>query len=172
MIQAGLSQRQVAVTLNRDHRIIYCLWDRYIQTGMTTGRLRSGRPPVTSSRDDQYIVTCALCQRTLNSRRLREQFRAGTNINVSDQTIRNRLNLRARRLVVRQPLTRQHRIARQQWTMVHHRWTRAEWRMVCLVTSPGTTLITMLEERVFGDGLVSDIPHHALHHMKDGVVAQ
>ena len=55
---------------------------------------------MTSARDDQYIVTCALRQRTLNSRRLREQFRAGTNINVSDQTIRNRLharNLRARR---------------------------------------------------------------------------
>ena len=84
---------------------------------------------MTSARDDQYIVTCALCQRTLNSRRLREQFRAGTNINVSDQTIRNRLharNLRARRPVVRQPLTRQHRIARQQWALVRRRWTRAE----------------------------------------------
>ena len=88
---------------------------------------------MTSVRDDQYIVTCALRQRILNSRRLREQFRAGTNINVSDQTIRNRLqarNLRARRPVVRQPLTRPHRIARQQWAMVHRRWTRAEWRMV------------------------------------------
>ena len=133
MIQAGLSHRQVAVTLNRDHRIIDRLWDRYIQTGMITDRLRSGTPSVTSARDDQYIVTCALRQRTLNSRRLREQFRAGTNIIVSDQTIRNRLharNLRARRPVVRQPLTRQHRLARQQWTLVHRRWTRAEWRMV------------------------------------------
>ena len=133
MIQAGLSHRQVAVTLNRDHRIIDRLWDRYIQTGPTTDRLRSGRPRVTSARDDQYIVTCALRQRTLNSRRLREQFRAETNINVSDQTIRNRLHarhLRARRPLVRQPLTRQHRIARQQWAMFHRRWTRAEWRMV------------------------------------------
>ena len=114
MIQAGFSHRQVAVTLNRDHRIIDRLWDRYIQTGTTTDRLRSGRPRVTSVRDDQYIVTCALRQRILNSRRLREQFRAGTNSNVSDQTKRNHLhsrNLRARRPVVRQPLTRQHRIA-------------------------------------------------------------
>ena len=30
----------------------------------------------------------------------------------------------------------------------------------------------MMEERVFGDGLGSDIPHHALHHMTDGAVAQ
>ena len=69
MIQAGLSHRQVAVTLNRGHRIIDRLWNRYIQTGMTTDRLRSERPRVTSSRDDQYIVTCALRQRALNSRR-------------------------------------------------------------------------------------------------------
>ena len=94
MIQIALSHRQVAVTLNRNHRIIDRLWDRYIQTGMTTDRMRSGRPRVTSVRDDQYIVTCALRQRTLNSRRLREQFRAGTNINVSNQTIRNHLHER------------------------------------------------------------------------------
>ena len=100
---------------------------------MTTDRLRSRRPAVKSTKDYQYIVACSLCQRTLNSGRLREQFRAGTNMNVLDQTIRNRLhtrNLRARRPVVRQPLTRQHRIARQQWAIVHRRWTRAEWHMV------------------------------------------
>ena len=117
IIQAGLSHWQVAVTLNCDHRIIDHLWDGYIQIGMTTDRLRSGRPRVMSARDDQYIVSCALRQRTLNSRRLREQFRAGTTINVSDQTIRNRLharNLRPRHPLVRQPLTRQHRIAGQQ----------------------------------------------------------
>ena len=38
MIHAGLSQWQVAVTLNRDHRIIDRLWDRYIQTGTTTDK--------------------------------------------------------------------------------------------------------------------------------------
>ena len=133
MIQAGVTHRRVAVALNRDHRIIDRLWDRYIQTGSTMDRPRSGRPRVTSARDDQYIVNCALRQRSLNSRRLREQFRAGTNINVSDQTIRNRLharNLRARRHVVRQPLTRRHRIARRQWALVHRRWTRAQWRRV------------------------------------------
>ena len=133
MIQAGITNRQVAIALNCDHRIIDRLWDRDVQTGTTTDRPRSGRPRVTSARDDQYIAKCALRQRSLNSRRLREQFRAGTNINVSDQTIRNRLharNLRARRPVVRQPLTRQHRIARRQWALVHRRWTRAEWHMV------------------------------------------
>ena len=77
---------------------------------------------VTSARDDQYKIPCALRQRTLNSIRLREHLRAGTNINVSDQTIRNHLHTRiltARRPVVRQPLTRQHRIARQLRALVH-----------------------------------------------------
>lgn len=133
MIEAGSTHRQVAIALNRDHRIIDRLWDRYELTGTTTDRPRSGRPRVTSARDDRYLVNCALRQRSINSRRLREQFRAGTNINVSDQTIRNRLhaaNLMARRPVVRQPLSRQQRTARRQWALRHSRWTRADWRMV------------------------------------------
>ena len=69
MIQAGITHRQVAIALNRDHRIIDRLWDRYVQTGTTTDRPRSGRPRVTSARDDQYNVKCALRQRSLNSRR-------------------------------------------------------------------------------------------------------
>ena len=131
MIQAGLSHRQVAVTVNRDQRIIDRLWDQTDRNDH--GQAAFGRPRVTSARDDQYIVTCAVRQRTLHPRRLREQFRAGTNINASDQTIRNRLharNLRASRPAVRQPLTRQRRIAHQQLAMVHRHWTRAKWRMV------------------------------------------
>ena len=84
MIQAGSMHRKVAIALNRDHRIIDHLWDQYIQTGMTKDRPRSVRPPVTSARNDQYIVNCALRQCSLNSRRLRELFRAATNINVPD----------------------------------------------------------------------------------------
>ena len=36
------------------------------------------------------------------------------------------------------------------------------------VTSPGTMLITMMEEHVFGEGQVSNMTHHALHHKTDG----
>ena len=86
MIQAEITHRQVAIALNRDHRIIDRLWDRYVQTETTADRPCSGRPRVTYARDDQYIAQCALCQRSLNSRRVREQFRAGTNINVITQT--------------------------------------------------------------------------------------
>ena len=32
--------------------------------------------------------------------------------------------------MVRQPLTRQHRIARRQWALGHRRWTHTEGRMV------------------------------------------
>ena len=175
MIQAGSTHRQVAITLNRDRRIIDRLWDEYIQTGTTTDRPRTSRPRVTSARDDQYIVNCTLRQRSLNSKRLCELFRAGTNINVSDQTIRNRLlagNLRSRRPVVRQPLTRQQRVARCQWALVHRRWTRAQWLWLCLVTSPGTTLTIMTAEYRYGDVPVRDMPRPVLPYMAGGMVAQ
>ena len=74
MIQAGVTHRRVAIALKRDQRIIDRLW--YVQTGSTMDRARSDKPHVTSARCDQYIVVnFALHQRSLNSRRLREQFR-------------------------------------------------------------------------------------------------
>ena len=143
---------------------------------MTTDRARSRRLHPTSARDDQYIVTFAVRQRTLKSIRLREQFRAGTNINVSDKTRRNRLharNLRARRPVVRQPLTRQHRIARQQWAMIHRRWTRAEWRMV-MFCDESRYNVDHHDGRIrvwrrLGERYML---HHVLHRTTAGVVAQ
>ena len=133
MIQTGLSHRHVALVLNRDRRVIDRLWNRFTQTGSVTDMPRSGRPRCTSARQDRYIVTSALRQRRLNSRRLRENFRTATNVNVSDQTIRNRLherNIHARRPVVRQPLTRQHRVHRRLWAAQHRRWTLVQWGKV------------------------------------------
>ena len=130
MIHTGLSHRHVALVLNRDRRVIDRLWNRFTQTGSVTDMPRSGRPRCTSARQDRYIVTSALRQRRLNSRRLRENFRTATNVNVSDQTIRNRLherNIHARRPVVRQPLTRQHRVHRRLWAAQHRCWTLVQW---------------------------------------------
>ena len=54
-------------------------------------------------------------------------------MNVSDQTIRNRLhdvNLRSRRAAVRIPLTRIHRRNRLAWAKRHVNWTRQQWARV------------------------------------------
>ena len=55
------------------------------------------------------------------------------NINISQQTIRNRLhgfNLRSRRPAVRPRLTPAHRAARRAFCRRHVRWTRQQWSQV------------------------------------------
>ena len=62
MVQAEITHRQVAIALNRHHRIIDRLWDRHLKTGTTSDRQHSWRPRMMSVRDDQYIAQCALRQ--------------------------------------------------------------------------------------------------------------
>ena len=61
----------------------------------------------------------------VNARVLQRELRTAVGVNVSDQTIRNRLNaanLRSRRPVVRIPLTRRHRRLCLEWCRPHLRW--------------------------------------------------
>ncbi|WP_353803995.1 hypothetical protein, partial [Acinetobacter baumannii] len=61
---------------------------------------------------------------------MRRQLHAASNVNVSDQTIRNRLheaNLRSRRPAVRPLLTPAHRAAPLAWARRHLVRTRQHW---------------------------------------------
>ena len=70
---------------------------------------------------------------TLSAPKLRQELRNTRGVNVSVQTIRNRLyerGLSARRPVIATPLTRRHRRAREQWSRAHLRWTQRQWSTV------------------------------------------
>ena len=70
----------------------------------------------------------------VNARVLQRELRTAAGVNVSDQTIRNRLhaaNLRSRRPVVRIPLTRRHRRLCLEWCRPHLRWILRQWGNVC-----------------------------------------
>jgi hypothetical protein len=56
MLDAGISQRRVAVALHVHECTISRLKTRYHATGSTKDRKRSGRPRVTNVRQDRYIV--------------------------------------------------------------------------------------------------------------------
>ena len=62
---------------------------------------RSGRPRVETQRQDSFIRTRSLRNRTLNVRALTHELRTAAGVNVSDQTIRNRL--RSRNIRLRRP---------------------------------------------------------------------
>lgn len=140
--QEGISAREIARRLGVSDSVIRRLLERFQATGSTDERPRSGRPRCTTRRQDLLMQVTALRQRTTNASRLRTELRRAANINVSRQTIRNRLhefNLRSRAAAIRVPLTQVHRQARRTWCRLHLRWT-----------SLGTVSATMMPESASG----------------------
>jgi len=133
MLEAGRSIRDVARHFRVSPWNIGEIRRRYAQTGSFLDRPRSGRPRVTSRRQDRYIVLT----------HLRDRFRPATTTSavtigthgrpVSGDTVRRRLRhsqLRARRPFRGPILTGQNRERRLQWARNHLRWTRQRWGSV------------------------------------------
>ena len=131
--QDGVTKREVARRLQVSISVIVRLIQRYTATGRVQERCRSGRPKKTNPREDRLIELQALQTRTASSGIIRRHVRVAANINISQQTIRNRLhgfNLRSRRPAVQPRLTPAHRAARSAFYRRHMRWTRHQWSQV------------------------------------------
>ena len=88
-------------------------------------------------------------------------------VNISDQTVRNRLragNLRSRRPTVRTTLTQCHRRARRDRCHQHIQWTRQQWSRVLFSSesgfnlhfNDGRTRVYRRQEERFSDATVSE----------------
>ena len=142
-LQDGVSQREVSRRLRVSLSVIQRLLERLQATGSTEERPRSGRRRSTSLRDDRAMRLAALRDRTVTATTLRQQLRLTANVNVSRQTVRNRLhefNLHSRRAAVRLPLTPAHRQTRRDWCRGHQRWTRQQWGHVLFTDESRFTL--------------------------------
>ncbi|KAK7115873.1 hypothetical protein V1264_001663 [Littorina saxatilis] len=124
-LQDGVAARQVAQRLAVAPSVIIRLKQRFHATEIVQER-RSGRPRVTTQREDRFIQRQAMQQRMATANNIRQRLQATTN-NVSGQTIRNCLHnfgLRARRPVRGTTLTTNHRAACRAWCTQHVRWQR------------------------------------------------
>ena len=131
--QDGVTKLEVARRLQVSISVIVRLIQRYTATGRVQERRRSGRPKKTNPREDRLIERQALQTRTASSSIIRRHVRVAANINISQQTIRNRLhgfNLSSRLPAVRPRLTPAHRAARRAFCRRHVRWTRHQWSQV------------------------------------------
>ena len=125
--------REVARRLDVSHSVIQRLFERFLATGSTAPRPRSGRPRATDRHDDNFLRLTALRRRSITAEALRQQLRDATHVTVCQQTIRNRLReagLTSRQSAVCIPLTAVHRQARLAWCQRYQRWTRQEWSRV------------------------------------------
>ena len=163
--QAGMSVRQVAQRLAVSHSVIVRLIQRFATTGLIQEQQRSGRPRVTTARQDRFIQFHALRERTSTANDIRRRLQASSNTVVSDQTVRNRLherNMRARKPAIRPVLAERHRNARTVWCNQHLRWTRQQWAQVlfsdesrfCLQPADGRIRVWRRRGERFADGSV------------------
>lgn len=131
LLEANYSARAIARRMNCHHRTITNLAERYQRTNSSRDRPRSGRPRVTTRRDDRHIERDHLRDRHLPAAQTADTF-PGPN-GVASRTVRRRLRtagLHSRRPYVGPQLTPQHRQRRLQWAQQHLRWTRRDWRGV------------------------------------------
>lgn len=133
LINQGLTQREVAIVLNVPRSSMQYALKRYQETGRYTRRPGSGGVRCTSARDDRFIVLEILRNRFLTAVEIRQRLQIARGVNVSERTIRRRMeevNLKARRPARGPELLRQHRVARLQFARDHANWTHEQWARV------------------------------------------
>jgi hypothetical protein len=113
-------------------------------TGTTSDRPRSGRPRVTTLRQDRHIRFIHLRNRFDTAVHTARLTPGRTNVRISDQTVRNRLHqcgLRARRPLKGSTLKQRHRAARLQWGRTWQNILFSDESRFCLTFSDGRARI-------------------------------
>ena len=148
ILEAGMTQVDVAMRLGVHFNTVYRLWRRYQQSNSVRDRPRSGRPRVTSRRQDNFIRTTHVRNRfqpaSVTSRSIPRLRR------ISPRTVRNRLRearIRPRRPAIRPVSLRRHRVARLAWCRRHLRYTNRDWQRV-LFTDESRFLLDSYDGRI------------------------
>ena len=135
MLLRGTSQAVIARNFQVSKSTITRLYQRLRQMGKTNDRPRSGRPRVTTHRQDRYIRLTHLRNRFRTAVET-SQVTPGTHNNrISADTVRNHLRefgLRPRRPYVGMPLTPQRRQVRMAWLTQHrpNLFPLRQWRNI------------------------------------------
>lgn len=133
LIEQGCTYGHVAQTLRVSKSVVHRVVKRYRQTGQYTRLAGQGRKRKTVARDDRFIVTSVLRNRTLTSSEVRTRLQDVRNVTVSTKTVRRRLKSAGitSHVPARSPvLSTAHRVARVTFARNHEQWDNESWGKV------------------------------------------
>ncbi|KAK7106741.1 hypothetical protein V1264_017962 [Littorina saxatilis] len=149
-LSAGDDPEAVAVAFNVHLSTVYRLQQRFVNTGSTADTQRSGRPRVTTQRQDRQILRHHLRNRFHTANDTARNTVGNHQGLISGQTVRRRLaerHLQHCRPARGPVLTQRHRMARQQWAQDHINWNWRQWRNI-LFTDESRFCISHVDGRV------------------------
>lgn len=168
LIEAGHNKSYVARTLGFPRATVQDAWNRYLETGNFTRRQGSGRKRKTIAADDRFLVVRSLRERRATSVVLKNELRMTRGVNISDKTVRRRLNeadLRSRRPAKKPRLLRHHRRERLRFAREHLNWTVEQWSnvlftdesRVCLRSPDGRERVYRRANERFAECTITEI---------------
>jgi len=131
MIESGMSRKAVARTFGYHHSVISRLVQKHQETDAVKDRPRSGRPRVTTVRQDRALLRLVRRYPFASSNFLKDNWLP--NRRLCHRTVRNRLKsagLRSRRVIKRPRLLERHQRERLAWCLARRGWNIRSWRRV------------------------------------------
>ena len=133
MAEQGKSHRCIAAELGLNRKTVDSLMKKKTDTGSVDDLKRSGRPRLSSVREDRSLVRESLSNRRLTASDLREIWIAKFNLQASKTTVKSRLNEAGLRgcVAVKKPLLSvANRRARFKFVKERKDWTEDNWDRV------------------------------------------
>ncbi|KAK7097776.1 hypothetical protein V1264_004707 [Littorina saxatilis] len=131
MDATGASFKAIGRQLGYHYTVISRLVRKHRQTGDFKDRPQSGRPRVTSEREDRALLRIIRREPFSTSTVLKRTWLP--NRHLSTRTVRNRLKaagMAARRVIKRPRLTDDHKRRRLAWCLARQRWNLRTWRRI------------------------------------------
>ncbi|KAK7477003.1 hypothetical protein BaRGS_00031779 [Batillaria attramentaria] len=133
MHSTGMTCRAIGRQLGYQTSVISRMITKHAETNTVKDRPRSGRPRVTTQREDRALYRLVRQQRFASSSHLKRQWLP--NRQLPTKSVRNRLRatsiaLRARRVIKRPLLTDHHKRLRLAWCLARQHWNLRNWRKI------------------------------------------